>query len=63
VTLALLFKPSTTPLDGGFRFGQLAKPGAAREDESATRADKARWKVFGSSRCVAMHNSGARPRI
>ena len=24
---------------------------------------KARWKVFGSSRCVAMHNSGARPRI
>ena len=31
---------------GGFRFGQLAKFEAAREDESATRAGKARWKVF-----------------
>jgi len=50
-------------IEGGFRFGQLAKFEAAREDESATRAGKARWKVFGSSRCVAMHNSAARPRI
>src|SRR5215469_8044337 len=49
-------------IEGGFRSGQLAKFEAARPDESATRAGKARWKVFGSSRCVAMHNSGARPR-
>src|SRR5258708_36542555 len=49
--------------EGGFRFEQLAKFEAAREDESATQAGKARWKVFGSSRCVAMHNSGSRPRI
>jgi len=33
-----------------FRFGQLAKFEAAREDESATRAGKARWKVFGPFR-------------
>jgi hypothetical protein len=29
------------------RFGQLAKFEAAREDESATRTGKPRWKVFG----------------
>ena len=46
-----------------FRFGQLAKFEAAREDESATRAGKARWKgLWASLRCVAMRNSGARPR-
>ena len=33
--------------EGEFRFGQLAKFEAAREDESATRAGKARGKVFG----------------
>jgi hypothetical protein len=46
-----------------FRFGQLAKFEAAREDESATRAGKARWKVFGPFKMRAMHNSVARPRI
>ena len=34
-------------IEGGFRFGQLAKCEAAREDESLTRVGKARWKVFG----------------
>ena len=50
-------------IEGGFRSGQLAKFEAAREDEPATRAGKARWKgLWASSRCVAMRNSGARPR-
>ena len=50
-------------IEGGFRSVQLAKFEAAREDESATRAGKARWKVFGPFKMRAMHNSVARPRI
>lgn len=33
---------------------QLAEFEAAGEDESAIRVGKARWKAFGSSRCVAI---------
>ena len=43
--------------------GNLPSLRRAREDESATRAGKACWKgLWASSRCVAMRNSGARPR-
>ena len=45
---------SSEEIVGAFRLRKLAKPSgqlakfeAAREDESATRAGKARWKVFG----------------
>jgi hypothetical protein len=38
---------SSEEIVGAFRLRQLAKFEAAREDESATRAGRARWKVLG----------------